>query len=58
MRAARYLIPLLVLSLLGCGRKETERKERIAEPLRAEILARAEADLDGLPGAGKRRRTA
>ena len=50
MKIAKFVVlALLGLSLAGCGRKETELKEKIAGPLRETILARAEADLDKTP---------
>ena len=39
-----------LLFVTGCkGRSESEARDMIAEPLRAEIIARAEADLDKVP---------
>ncbi len=39
-----------LLFVTGCkGRSESEARDMIAEPLRAEVIARAEADLDKVP---------
>jgi hypothetical protein len=43
------VLAVLTLGLTGCERKENERKELIAGPLRETILDRAEADLDKAP---------
>ena len=49
MKIAKLVVlALLGLSLAACGREEGD-KERIADPLRETILARAEADLDKAP---------
>ena len=40
---------VLTLCLAGCKKSDEARKALVADPLRAEILARAEADLDKAP---------
>ena len=53
-RILGFVLGISALGILFCvtscdGRSESAAKEMIAEPLRAEILKRAEADLDKVP---------
>ena len=45
----RFILLSVLCCLVACGKNDETRQALVADPLRAEILARADADLDKVP---------